>query len=77
MPGRSKITADEQGHAAVRALARSARRNEADRARAILLTLAGQRAAEIAASLGRQPGWARQHGARMARVIRLQRPSRA
>ena len=52
MPDRSKITADEEGHAALRALARSARRNEADRARAILLTLAGQSAAEIAASLG-------------------------
>jgi transposase len=52
MPGRSKITADEEGHAALRALARSARRNEADRARAILLTLAGQGAAEIAASMG-------------------------
>ena len=51
MPGRSKITADEEGHAALRALARSAQRSEADRARAILLTLAGQRAAEIAASL--------------------------
>ena len=52
MPGRSTITADEQARTALRALARSARRGEADRARAILLTLAGQRAAEIAASLG-------------------------
>jgi transposase len=52
MPGRSKVTADEGGRAALRALARSARRVEADRARAILLTLAGQRAAEIAAGLG-------------------------
>ena len=52
MPGRSKITADEEGRAALRMLARSAQRSEADRARAILVTLAGQRAAEIAASLG-------------------------
>jgi transposase len=52
MPGRSKVTADEEGRSALRALARSARRSEADRARAILLTLAGQRAAEIAAGLG-------------------------
>ena len=52
MPGRSKVTADEEGRSARRALARSARRSEADRARAILLTLAGQRAAEIAAGLG-------------------------
>lgn len=52
MPGRSKVTADEAGRSALRALARSARRSEADRARAMLLTLAGQRAAEIAISLG-------------------------
>jgi transposase-like protein len=52
MPGRSTITADEEGRTALRALARSARRGEADRARAILLTLAGQRAATIAAGLG-------------------------
>jgi uncharacterized protein YjcR len=52
MPGRSKVTTDEEGRSALRALARSARRSEADRARAILLTLAGQRAAEIAAGLG-------------------------
>ena len=52
MPGRSTITADEEGRTALRALARSARRGEADRARAILLTLAGQRATTIAAGLG-------------------------
>ena len=52
MSGRSKVTTDEEGRSALRALARSARRSEADRARAILLTLAGQRAAEIAAGLG-------------------------
>jgi transposase len=52
MPSRSKVTADEEGRSALRALARSARRGEAERARAILLTLAGHRAAEIAAGLG-------------------------
>lgn len=52
MPGRPEITADEQERSALQALARSARRNEADRARAILATLAGQRAAGIAAGLG-------------------------
>lgn len=51
MPGRSNITADERERSALQVLARSARRSEADRARAILATLAGQRAAEIAASL--------------------------
>ena len=60
MPGRSKITADEEGRAALRALARSAQRSEADRARAILLTLAGQRATEIAASLGVHPSTVRE-----------------
>jgi transposase len=52
MPGRSKITADEQERSALQALGRPAWRSEADRARAILLTLAGRRAAEIAAGLG-------------------------
>jgi transposase len=51
MSGRSKITAEEHERSALQTLARSARHSEADRARAILLTLAGQRAAEIAASL--------------------------
>ncbi len=52
MPGRSTISADEQARAALGALAKSARRSEADRARALLLTLTGQRAATIAAGLG-------------------------
>lgn len=52
MPGRSTITTDDEGRSALRALARPSRRGEADRARAILMTLAGQRSAEIAASLG-------------------------
>jgi transposase len=60
MPGRSKITTNEEGHSALRALARSAQRSEADRARAILMTLAGQRAAEIAASLGVHPSTVRE-----------------
>ena len=52
MPGRSMISADEEARAALGALAKSARRSEADRARALLLTLTGQRAATIATSLG-------------------------
>ena len=52
MPWRSKVTANDEERSALRALARSAHRSEADRARALLLTLAGQRAAGIAASLG-------------------------
>jgi len=46
------ISADEEARAALGALAKSARRSEADRARALLLTLAGHRAATIATSLG-------------------------
>jgi transposase len=60
MPGRSKITTDDEGRSALRALARSARRGEADRARAILMTLAGQRSAEIAAGLGVQASTVRE-----------------
>lgn len=52
MPGRSKITADEQERSALRVLARSVRRGATDCARAILLTSAGRRASEIAAGLG-------------------------
>jgi transposase len=52
MPGRSKLTADAAERAALRGLSKSEHRGEADRARAILLTLAGQRAEEIAATLG-------------------------
>jgi transposase-like protein len=60
MPGRSKITTDDEGRSALRVLARSTRRSEADRARAILMTLAGQRSAEIAASLGVQASTVRE-----------------
>ena len=67
MPGRSKITADEQQRSVLRALSRSARRSEADRARAILLTLAGRRVAEIAASLGVHVSTAREWRGRFRR----------
>src|ERR1041384_5527403 len=52
MPGKSKLTADGAERAALRALSKSEQRDEADRARAILLTLKGQKAEEIAVVLG-------------------------
>jgi transposase len=52
MPGKSKLTADAAGQAALRAPSQSEQRGEADRARAILLTLPGRPAGEIAAALG-------------------------
>jgi transposase len=52
MPGKSKLTADAAAQAALRNLSKSEHRGEADRARAILLTLAGQRAEDIAVALG-------------------------
>src|ERR671939_777621 len=52
MPGKSTLTADAAEQAALRALSKSEQRGEADRARAILLTLAGRKAEEIAAVLG-------------------------
>ena len=52
MPGKSTLTADAAERAALRDLSRSEQRGEADRARAILLTLEGRRAGEIAAVLG-------------------------
>src|SRR5919202_1253925 len=52
MPGKSKLTADVAEQAALRALSKSEQRGEADRARAILLTLEGRKAEEIAAVLG-------------------------
>lgn len=51
MAGRSRITADAEARAALCLLARSGHRAEADHARAILLTLEGRRAAEIATAL--------------------------
>jgi len=41
MPGKSKLTADAAEQAALRGLSKSEQRGEADRARAILLTLEG------------------------------------
>src|ERR687895_119452 len=52
MPGKSTLTADAAEQAALRALSKSEQRGEADRARAILLTLEGRKAREIAAVLG-------------------------
>jgi transposase len=52
MPGKSKLTADAAEQAVLRDLSKSEQRGEADRARAILLTLEGRRAGEIAAVLG-------------------------
>ena len=52
MPGKSKLTADAAERVALRNLSRSEHRSEADRARAILLTLEGRRAGEVAAALG-------------------------
>src|SRR5215211_7159652 len=52
MPGKSKLTADAAEQAALRDLSKSEQRDEADRARAILLTLEGRRAEEIASILG-------------------------
>src|SRR5919112_2320789 len=52
MAGKSTLTADAAEQAALHALSKSEQRGEADRARAILLTLEGRRAEEIAAVLG-------------------------
>jgi transposase len=52
MAGKSTLTADAAEQAALRALSQSEQRGEADRARAILLTLEGRKAEEIAAVLG-------------------------
>src|SRR4051794_36109702 len=49
MPGKSKLTADAAEQAALRALSKSEQREEADRARAILLTLEGRWAGDLAA----------------------------
>jgi DNA-directed RNA polymerase specialized sigma24 family protein len=52
MPGKSKLTADAAERTGLRNLSKLEHRSEADRARAILLTLNGRRAEEIAAALG-------------------------
>src|SRR5215217_1628038 len=51
MPGKSKLTADAAEQTALRALSKSEQRGEADRARAILLTLEGRRAGAIAVAI--------------------------
>ena len=79
MPVKSKLTADAVERAALRDLSKSEQRGEADRARAILLTLGGRRAGEIAAVLGVHISTVRNwrgyfaHG-RVAGLRRLQRP---
>ena len=52
MAGKSPVTATEEQRAALKALAASADRGEADRARAVLLTLAGWPSARIAEAFG-------------------------
>jgi transposase len=52
MAGKSPVTASEEERAALKALANGADRAEADRARAILLTLAGWTSARIAQAFG-------------------------
>lgn len=52
MAGKSPVTASEDQRTALAALARSRDRGEADRARAILLTLAGWSSPEIAEAFG-------------------------
>lgn len=52
MAGRSSLAAGAEQEAALRELARSPERGEADRARAVLLTLAGWTAGEIGEAFG-------------------------
>src|SRR3954462_1528936 len=52
MAGKSSVVADEGKKRALRALSRSRDRGEADRARAILLTLSGWTSAQIAEAFG-------------------------
>ena len=52
MAGRSPVVADEEQKRGLAALGRSRERGEADRARAILLTLAGWTSPAIAAAFG-------------------------
>ena len=81
MPGKSKLTADAAERAVLRDLSKSEHRGEADRARAILLTLEGRQAGEIAAVLGVHVSTVRNwrgyfaHGG-VAGLRRRQRPGR-
>ena len=52
MPGKSKLTADASEQATLHALSKSEQRGEADRARAILLTLSGWTSPDIATAFG-------------------------
>src|SRR5919199_4284158 len=52
MAGKSPVTADEEQRSALIALSRSRDRGEADRARAILLTLSGWTSSQIAEAFG-------------------------
>ena len=52
MAGKSPLTADEEQRSALIALSRSRDRGEADRARAILLTLSGWTSSRIAEAFG-------------------------
>ena len=52
MAGKSRIAADEDGRKALEALAQSRERGEADRARAVLLTLSGWTSPRIAEAFG-------------------------
>lgn len=52
MAGRSRIAVDDEGHKALEALAHSRDRGEADRARAVLLTLSGWTSPRIAEAFG-------------------------
>ena len=52
MAGKSPVTADEEQRSALIALSRSRDRGEADRARAIVLTLSGWTSSQIAEAFG-------------------------
>ena len=52
MAGKSRVTASEEQHEALRMLAQSRDRGEADRARALLLTLSGWTSPRIAEAFG-------------------------
>ena len=52
MAGKSRVTADDDGRKALEALARSRDRGEADRARAVLLTVSGWTSPRIAEAFG-------------------------
>src|ERR1044071_4263558 len=52
MAGKSPVTADEEQRRALMALSQSRDRGEADRARAILLTLSGWTSSQIAEAFG-------------------------